>query len=131
MKLFYQLDHEQKHSAIHYNIDFVLQNMLEEGINIDPEVDDEEEIEMKEKLISLLEQSKQFPEYSDKYDFIMEDEDANAIIHNIAEDMSKTCFYHSDDEIVIFESEISPDDDGEIKEDDMLAVVKDDKKMLN
>src|SRR5271165_4680673 len=130
MKLFYQLNHEQKHAAIHYNIDFVLQNMLEEGIDIDPE-DDEEEVEMKERLISLLDQSKQFSEYSQKYDFIMEDEDANIILHNIAEDMSKTCYYHSDDEIVIFESEITPEDSDEVKEDDVLAVVRDDKKMLN
>jgi hypothetical protein len=131
MKLFYQLDHEQQHAAIHYQIDIVLQNMLEDGIDIDPEMDDEEEIEMKEKLMSLLEQSKQFPEYSDKYDFIMDDEDANAILHNIAEDMAKTCWYANDSECVVYEGEITPEDSDEVKEDDMLAVVKDDKKMLN
>jgi hypothetical protein len=132
MKLFHQLDHEQQHAAIHYCIDLVLNNMMEEGVDAPCEHDDPEEAEMKQKMADAIEHAKTLPTYEDQLDFIMADEDLNNILHSIAESMAMTVYFHDDSEMIIFESEITDEEDGdEVKEDDMLVVAKDDKKMLN
>ena len=129
MKLFYQLDPEQKHNAIHYMIDIVIQNMIEDGVETDSD-DDEEEIEMKEKMREAFEHIKQFDQYEDKIDYLMSDEDINSILHQIGENMAVGAYYHEDSEMVVFEGEITHEDEEEIN-DDQLVVDKDDKKMLN
>jgi hypothetical protein len=133
MKLFYQLDHEQRHNATHYMIDIVVQNMIEDGVEIDPE-DDEEEIEMKEKMREAFEHIKQFDQYEDKIEYLMSDDDINSILHQIGENMATGAYYHEDSEMVVFEGEITPEDGDEVKEDDGTVknvISSDDKKMLN
>ena len=132
MKLFHQLTDEQRHSAIHYCLDIVVHNMIEDnGAEIYPE-DDDEEIEMKSKLNEAIEHIKQYTDMADKLDYLMSDDDINGMLHQIAENVCQTAYYHSDDEMVIFEGEITDEapKEGEMSKDIVVSNAGD-KKLLN
>lgn len=106
--------------------------MMEDGVDINPDEEDDEEIEMKQKMSDAIDHIKTLTNYDEQYDYMMQDEDLNSILHSIAENMCQTVYFHDDEEMVIFMGEITNEDDEELADDGTVKnVVSDDKKMLN
>lgn len=104
MKLFHQLTPEQKDAAVHHCLEIVLRDMIENGIKLDPQNDDEKDI--KEALSSALDAVSHLPTTEEKMDALMENEDANHLMHEAAEEMARACYYPDREDMVVFQDEL-------------------------
>lgn len=98
MFLFHKLSEEDQHNSIHYCMHLVVEDMLEDGVQLEPLSD--EDTKMKAILEQVVGEAKTLPE-DQQFDFIVNHKDGSQIIFDIALDMARSAFYPSDDELVI------------------------------
>lgn len=108
MKLFYQLSKSEQDGALSYCVSIVLNDLLTEGVKLDPTNDDEKIL--KAKLEMAIDKVKDFPSKEAKIEYIMADEDLAGVIMQIAEEISRTGWYAGNDEMVIFTNELGGDE---------------------
>lgn len=99
MQLFHQLDHEDQQNAIHYCMHIIVEDMLEDGVEIEPF--SEEDRKMKTILEQVVAEAKQLPQ-EEQFAFIVHHEEAGPYIFDISLDMARGTYYHPDDDMVIF-----------------------------
>lgn len=102
MKLFYQLDEKSQNEVLHHCANIVMQDMIEDGVKLDPLSD--EEFELKDKLESAIKHIKQFQTKEEKTNYLLGDAVISRAIYDIALEMAKSGFYHDEEELVIFPS---------------------------
>lgn len=115
MKLFYQLTQEEQDDAVHYYTHVVVDDMISEGVNLDPVTEDESEL--KEKLEEAIKHTKTLATNEEKTDYLFGNDEISKAIYDIALEMAKGAFYHSNDEMVVFIDELSCPDEMENNED--------------
>ena len=126
MKLFYQLTDEQQNNAIHYQLDIILNDILENGNRAHEEC---EQDEVHQKLMTAIDKMKDLSDVGDKIDLLLGDEDISEMLHDTAYDMARDVMYAADDEMVVFESEITSQTEEEQKQEELTEVQK--KRLLN
>jgi hypothetical protein len=117
MKLFYQLSEEQQNNALHHCVDVVIDDMIEEGVKLDPITEEEERL--KEKLEEAVDHMKQYTSKEEKTNYLLGDAIVSKAIYEIALEMAKSSFYHEPEELIIFTSELSD----KVKEENLLPEV--------
>lgn len=105
MKLFYQLTHAEQNEALNHCADIVIQDMIEDGVFLDPLTS--EEAELKEHIDKALKHTTLLELNEDKEDYLMSDPIVSKAIYDIALEMAKSAFYHDDEEMVIFSSSLT------------------------
>ncbi len=104
MRLFHQLDDTDQHNAIHYCIHLVLDDMLADGVELEPH--SEEDKKAKELLEKVIAQAKILPE-EEQFNFVMNDnKEASTIVMDIAIDFARGAYYHDPGEMVIFPADL-------------------------
>jgi len=98
MLLFHKLSKEDQYNAIHYCMHLAAEDMLEEGVQLEPFSDEDKRI--RDTLERVINEAKQLPE-EQQFDFIVNHKEAGQMIFDIAVDMARSAFYPSDDELVI------------------------------
>lgn len=135
MKLFYQLTPEQQDGAVHFCLfEYVIDDLLtSENVELaSDDVSDEEEMRVKEKLRGIVDECHKLGEenWDGKVDLLMEDDEINHILHQIAAHMATTIHYHEPGEMVIYIDDLAPQKEDE--DDGGTAVAASgDKKLLN
>ena len=117
MKLFYQLGEEMQNNALHHCVDIVIDDMIEEGVKLDPITD--EEVALKEKLENAVDHIQQFQTKEEKTNYLLGDAIVSKAIYEIALEMAKSTFFHEPEELIIFTSELSD----KVKEENLLPEV--------
>lgn len=107
MKLFHQLSEEEKNQAIHYCINLVVEDMIEDGAKVSPETEDE--FDFHSKLSNAIERAKDFKTIEEQVKYLLEDEEISAMLHDFAFGVAQTAFFHNLDELVIFPEQFSED----------------------
>lgn len=121
MKLFHQLSEEEKNQAIHYCINLVVEDMIEDGAKVSPETEDE--FDFHSKLSNAIECAKDFKTIEEQVKYLLEDEEISAMLHDFAFGVAQTAFYMDSTELVIFpehfngEADTSDEDSGNDEED--------------
>jgi hypothetical protein len=118
MKLFYQLSESEQNNALQHCADIVIQDMIEEGIKLDPITEEEERL--KEKLEEAVKYIESIPAKEDKISHLLGDPVVSKAIYEIALEMAKSTFYMEPEELIIFTSELSAD---KVKEENLLPEV--------
>lgn len=102
MFLFHKLTEEDQHNAIHYCMHIVVDDMLEDGVELEPFSDEDKK--MKAALERVIGEAKIMPQET-QFEFVVHHAEVGQMIFDIALDMARSAFYASDDEMVIhFES---------------------------
>lgn len=114
MKIFYQLTQEEQEDAIHYYTHMVVDDMISEGVNLDPASEDEDEL--KETLEEAIKHIKTLATNEEKTDYLFGNDEISKAIYDIASEMAKGAYYHSSDEMVVFIDELSCPDEMENNE---------------
>jgi hypothetical protein len=123
MKLFHQLTPEQKDNGLHYCLNIILNDIFEHGTQLEPHNDEEKEV--MGKVMAAVESVKDLPTIEDRIDALMADDEINSLLHDAAEEMAKGVYYMADNEMVIFEDEITDEDEEAVQSE------KQQKKLLN
>lgn len=100
MRLFYQLNEQDQNNALHYCADIVVEDLIEDGVKIDPITKEDEDL--KEKLDAAVEHAKLLESREEKINYLMSDAVVSKAIYEIALEMAKSAFYHDDEELIIF-----------------------------
>lgn len=127
MRLFNQLDEDERADVIDYCVHMVLHDVIDDEVEIT--ADDDEGKALKEKFDAAIKHIETLPEIGDKMDYLMESEDISKAIFEFAIEMAKSAYYHDGDEIVIFPGELGADDEDEHDvdgdEDDLAEIPTD------
>jgi len=108
MKLFYQLSEKVQNEVLHHCANIVMQDMMDDGIKLDPISEDE--ITLKEKLEDAIDHIKQFDTKEEKTNYLLGDATVSRAIYDIALEMAKSGFYHDEEELVIFPSSLKSEE---------------------
>lgn len=125
MKLFHQLEESDQHNAIHYCMHTVVEDMLDDGVQI--EAFSEEDKKMRAILEDALSEALEAPE-DRRFELLTSHKGAGQYIFDIALDMARASWYHSDEDMVInYESLQFHDEENESDDvtDDMIESVED------
>jgi hypothetical protein len=98
MFLFHKLSEEDQHNAIHYCMHLVVEDMLEEGVQLEPF--SEEDKKMRAVLEQVIGEAQNLPE-EQQFEYVVHHAEGGQIIFDIALDMARSAYYPSDDELVI------------------------------
>lgn len=98
MFLFHKLSEEDQHNAIHYCMHLVVEDMLEDGVQLEPF--SEEDKKMRATLEKAIGEAQSLPE-EQQFEYVVHHAEAGQIIFDIALDMARSAYYPSDDELVI------------------------------
>lgn len=133
MLLFHQLDQSDQHNAIHYCMHVVIEDLLEDGVQLEPF--SEEDKKAKVALEQAVKDAKNLPD-EEQFDFLASHNEVGDIIFDIALDMARSAFYHTDDELSIhFESLRASKEEtlesSEKSKEELLSSPKKEKKVLN
>jgi hypothetical protein len=102
MLLFNKLMEEDQHNAIHYCMHLVVEDMLEDGVQLEPFSDEDKK--MRSILEKAIDEAKKLPE-DQQFEFVVTHQEAGQLVFDIALDMARSAYYPEDDELVInFES---------------------------
>jgi hypothetical protein len=107
MRLYYQLDAEEQDNVIDHCVSIVLDDIIENGLILEPHCEHEEELKVKFDMAKEHIATIQDP--SDKIDYLMNDQDIADAVFDIAMDMAKNAFYHEQDEMVFFPDALGHD----------------------
>lgn len=102
MRLFFQLSEPEQNEVLHHCADIVIQDMIVEGVHLDPIT--EEELDLKEKLEDAVKHIQDYPTKEEKINYLLGDSTVSKAIYDIALEMAKSAFYHEEEELVIFPS---------------------------
>jgi hypothetical protein len=124
MKLFYQLQELEQNEALHYCLHIVLDDLIEEGVDIEPVSD--EDFLLKEKLDAAVKHINTLTTHEEKEDYLMSDAFLSKAIYDIALEMAKGAFYHEEDELTLMIDDLHHDhhNDEDLAEDINLINVK-------
>lgn len=100
MRLFYQLTEQDQNSALHYCADIVVEDLIEDGVKLEPIT--KEDMDLKEKLDAAVAQMQMLSTREEKAGYLMSDAVVSKAIYEIALEMAKSAFYHDDEELVIY-----------------------------
>jgi hypothetical protein len=109
MRLFYQLNQEEQHDVLHHCADIVIQDILTDGVHLDPIT--EEEIKLKEYIDDAVKHTQMLESKDEKAEYLMSDALISKTIYDIALEMAKGAFYHDEEEIVIFPASLHNEDE--------------------
>jgi hypothetical protein len=117
VKLFHQLTEAEKTAAIQACLELIIKDMIDGKFVFDAITEDE--IKLKEKLDDAFIAIESFDTPEEKEEYLLCDEEVVIISTQIALDMARTGFYHSDEDLVIFTDtmmkskteDVSPTDD--------------------
>lgn len=126
MRLFHQLTEEDQHNAIHYCMQSLIQDMLEDGVELEPH--SEEDGKMKAVLEKVVAEAKQLPE-NQQFDFLTNHKEAGSIVFDISVDMARSAYYHPDDDLVIFYESLR--NNSQQQGEEKLELTKNNKHTLN
>lgn len=98
MFLFHKLSEEDQHNAIHYCMHLVVEDMLEEGVQLEPFSDEDKRL--REVLEKVIGEAQGLPE-DQQFEYVIHHADGGQIVFDIALDMARSAYYPSDDELVI------------------------------
>lgn len=135
MRLFHQLLEEDQHNAIHYCMHLVIDDMIGDGVQLEPF--SEEDGRIKLVLEKVINEARGLPK-EEQFDFIAHHKEAGAHVFDIALDMARSSYYHPDEDMVIYyESLRFPKDEAdlegieELPSDDLEEVVDENDKKSN
>lgn len=111
MKLFHQLIESDQHNAIHYCMHIAVEDMLEDGVEMEPF--SEEDKKAKDILVKAVAEALKLEKEDDAFSFMIDHAEAGPLIFDIALDMARGSYYHSDDELVIHYESLRPDENDE------------------
>lgn len=124
MRLFNGLTDEEQHSVLHYCVDTVLTDIVNDGENLDLIAD--EEVELKADFDEMLVHIKTLSTFEEKAEYIMNNDDLAAMVFDIAADMAHNSYYPDWAENCIFPDayELSEDEEDaeDIKEDEAIEM---------
>ena len=98
MFLFHKLSEEDQHNAIHYCMHLVVEDMLEDGVQLEPF--SEEDKKMRAVLEQVIGEAQKLPE-DQQFEYVVHHAEGGQIVFDIALDMARSAYYPSDDELVI------------------------------
>jgi hypothetical protein len=98
MFLFHKLSEEDQHNSIHYCMHLVVEDMLEDGVQLEPF--SEEDKKMRATLEKVIAEALEVVE-DKQFEYVVHHPDAGQIVFDIALDMARSAYYPSDDELVI------------------------------
>lgn len=104
MRLFYQLNESEQNDALHHCANIVMDDMINEGVKLEPITEEEEEL--KNKLEEAVNYIANLPLKEDKTNYLLGDPVVSKAIYDIALEMAKSAFYHDESELIIFPSAI-------------------------
>lgn len=123
MRLFHQLAQEDQHNAIHYCMHLVVEDMLEDGVQLEPF--SEEDKRAKGILERVITEAQELPK-EEQFEFVVHHEEGGQIIFDIALDMARSAYYHPDDDLVIhYESLRKPEEQTANNAEDAIETVED------
>ena len=96
--LFHKLDENDQQNAIHYCMHLVVEDMLEDGVQLEPFSDEDKK--MKLSLEKVIDEANKLPT-EQQFEFVVNHEETSQIVFDIALDMARSAYYPSDDELVI------------------------------
>jgi len=102
MRLFFQLNEEEQVNAINYCVNIVIGDLIEKNVNIP-----DEEKELQAHINAVMLKIKDMETVEEKTNFIMQDEIAYNFVFEVAMEMSKSAFYHDDEEFILFVSDLN------------------------
>lgn len=108
MKLFFQLDEKTQNEVLHHCANIVMQDMIEDGVKIDPITD--EEIALKDKLEEAVLFIKTLPTREEKMNYLLGDDEISRAVYDIGLEMAKSAFYHDTSELVIYPDSLRGED---------------------
>jgi hypothetical protein len=109
MKLFHQLSEEEKNQAIHYCINLVVEDMIDDGAKVSPETEDE--FDFHSKLSNAIVHAKGLATQEEQLKYLLEDDEISAMLHDFALGVAQTAFYHDTSELVIFPEHLNGEAD--------------------
>jgi len=98
MFLFHKLSEEDQHNSIHYCMHLVVEDMLEDGVQLEPLSEEDEKA--RATLEQVIEEAKALPE-EQQFEYVAHHPEAGQLVFDIALDMARSAYYPSDDELVI------------------------------
>jgi hypothetical protein len=108
MKLFNQLNEDEQHEALHHCADIVIEDLINDGIKLEPLTDEDEEL--KEKFEETLDRIKDLP-MQDKIDNLLGDPILSQAIYDIALELAKGTYYMETGELILYVDDLSPDEE--------------------
>lgn len=121
MRLFYSLPEDLQHEALHYCSDIVLNDMINEGVKLDPTTP--EEHELKAKLDAAIIHINTLATKEEKINYLLGNETISKAIYDIALEMAKSSFYADSNEMVVWVDALMDNDDDEDIEDDSIPAL--------
>lgn len=133
MRLFHQLNETDQHNTIHYCMHLVIEDMLEDGVQLEPF--SEEDKKIRSILEKTIEEALLLPK-EEQFEFLINHKEAGSIIFDLSLDMARSAYYHSDDDLVIhYESLRGTEEKGETEEltnvEELTTLSQKDKHSLN
>jgi hypothetical protein len=121
MRLFHQLSEEDQHNSIHYCMHLVVEDMLEDGVELEPF--SEEDRKVKVILEKVIAESKTL-EKEQQFEFVVHHPEGGQIIFDIALDMARSAYYHPDDDLVIHYEALRKNEE-QVAVEEMIETVED------
>lgn len=115
MRLFHQLSEQEQEASIHHCLHMVLDDVITEGLQIDPETEGNEALV--KALADAMEKVKATEDEAEKVRILMDDDTIGQEIYDMAVSMAHGAYYHDPDELVIFPEELL-EDENDINNDD-------------
>ena len=112
MKLFAQLTETDQNNVIHHCADIVIQDMLTDGIKLEPI--SEEDLDLQAKLEAAIQHVKQFATDDEKAEYLLADPFVSKAVYDIATSMAHGAFYHDLSELVIYPEALKDDQENDI-----------------
>jgi hypothetical protein len=116
MKLFYSLPEELQHEALHYCSDLVLNDIITDGVKLDPITP--EEHELKAKLEEAVAHINTLQTKEEKVNYLLGNETISKAIYDIALEMAKGSFYVENNEMIVWIDELVDDEEEENNTED-------------
>lgn len=128
MKLFHQLEEQDQQNSVHFCLHVVIEDLMTDGVELEAASPEDEEA--RDNLVKIIEETHKLPK-EEQFSFIM-NSSASELVFNIALDMARSSYYHSDEDFVInyeklrdeykttSSSNSSSDDDDEEESDSMI-----------
>ena len=132
MKLFHQLDEQDQQNSVHYCLHLVIDDLLDDGVQLETYTEEKEKA--KKALDIVVEEAKKLSK-DEQFNHIM-DSEASSLVFDIALDMARSAFYHSNEDMVIYYEELRPEEPNSLIDDveeleDINTVSKKGKHSLN
>jgi len=127
MRLFWQLTETDQNNALHHCADIVVEDLIEDGVKIDPITEDDKIL--KQKLEAAVDHIKTLSTHEEKEEYLLNDQFIAKAIYEIALEMAKSSYFMNDEERVIY-PEALVNNEEEVYDEDIIEdiAVKSNKK---